>query len=597
MFSGLSLLNLLGLTLSLAVPLLVLAYLKRPPENRRTISSLFLLKNLPSAPKLKKKVKLPLRFFLELLALLLFVTAISQPIFKNKGELLAILLDDSMSMAAIDNASGSSRLALAISELEATTSFSEASRFQLFKTSDISSKASESILSSSSVITQLKETKAKPWGDSIQLAISQLLDVHDFASTIVLTDKKLNTEELNDRVQVISINKPLPNYSISAISLSEKNGWPLIEGTAILSGEQPADLSLSLIGLNSHEQETRLFSKELTLRPNQANNFSLPLEENFNDFESFSLELKGQGENSLLVDDRAWLSKSGAQTKKLLLVSPDISGDGLLGLKNFPSMKVEGISPDELPNKDLSGYSLLVFHKSTPEVIPKINSLFILPPKDNNLFPTEDETNELAISSFDETHPVNSYLKPWLLDGNKGVLFDPPAWTQPIINDQNGSLVVAGESGGHRFLAAGIELLPFEGRRTPVSSVLFLNILSWLKDDVGFSKSLLTGAKLDPKALQASSVRAADGEIYSSSFQTITPGIHWLDDDQPLVVNSFYPEESDTFSTKSFSLPELESGKDFENEEASPIWNWLLIASILIMTIDFILRLQSKREQ
>ena len=568
-----SFLNLAGLFLGVTIPLLVLAYLKRPPENRKKISSLILLKDLPSAPRLKKKIKLPLRFYLELLALLAMLAAICQPIFLKKGDLVAVLLDNSMSMAADD------RLSRAIDKL-ADSSISKDDRFRLF-TALGETKDSEE-LSFDSLVKAARETTILPWSDSLQASISKINGLDNFASIIVLTDKEI-AENLEGKVKPFSVSKAKSNNYLSSISLKNTK----LTASAIFNGEGSASTVAKLSGVSQTGEEFELEEKEVLLNANQTKDISFSLSK---EYPAYSVQLLGESiaENALENDDKAWVSNRSAKTKTILLISPEAGSAKTLGLEKLSSYASEAIKPEAFAGKDLTPYSLLIFHQTAPKVIPKINSLFILPPKENLLFKVKDEVRSVVVSSFDENHSINSYLKPWLLGGSRGQVFSKPLWAEEVLSEEGGALVLAGESSGIRLLASGIELLPFEAKKTPTASVLFLNMLSWLRGEKlqvdSSSGSLLTGARIDAQTTMPS------GEKLSSEELADEPGIYRLENDSFLVVNAFYPEESNTFRAQKFSVPELESDALADSSNSKPIFTWFLLAAMVVMIADFLLR-------
>jgi hypothetical protein len=101
----------------LAAPALVAIYWLRNQSRDRRVSSLLLWldeKQVWEGGRLIHRLQTPLLFFLELMAILLLVTAAAGPMMRvgESGRPLAVVLDDSFSMlagAARDNASGGSR--------------------------------------------------------------------------------------------------------------------------------------------------------------------------------------------------------------------------------------------------------------------------------------------------------------------------------------------------------------------------------------------------------------------------------------------------------------------------------------------------------
>ena len=100
-FASLNFLNLAALGLLPFVPVLLVAYLRQRTKLKRVVSSTFILKQLPEKTRLKRKLQLPLRFFLELAALLLIIAAALWPILEQKESRVALVIDNSLSMQAI----------------------------------------------------------------------------------------------------------------------------------------------------------------------------------------------------------------------------------------------------------------------------------------------------------------------------------------------------------------------------------------------------------------------------------------------------------------------------------------------------------------
>lgn len=101
LFSGITFLN-LGLLLGLLPPILILAYLFQQKFKHQKVSSVIVLKTLPRRTALLTNIKLPLRFFLEFLALIAIVLAIAMPVIIDRSDSGAIVLDNTLSMQAVD---------------------------------------------------------------------------------------------------------------------------------------------------------------------------------------------------------------------------------------------------------------------------------------------------------------------------------------------------------------------------------------------------------------------------------------------------------------------------------------------------------------
>src|SRR5881628_2391295 len=97
----------------LALPLLIIPYLIRRKPKRVIFSSLLLLTEpgTRAGGRPLGKLRLPLIFFLQLLLLTLLILALGEPVFSVRPNKIAIILDNSASMQALED--GKTRFALA----------------------------------------------------------------------------------------------------------------------------------------------------------------------------------------------------------------------------------------------------------------------------------------------------------------------------------------------------------------------------------------------------------------------------------------------------------------------------------------------------
>src|SRR6185503_9080710 len=104
----------------LALPLLLIPYLIRKKPRRMVFSSLllFLEGGAQASGRPLGRIHLPPVFFLQLLLLLLLILALSEPVFSVRPTNIAIVLDNSASMQALEE--GKTRFALAKEKLGST---------------------------------------------------------------------------------------------------------------------------------------------------------------------------------------------------------------------------------------------------------------------------------------------------------------------------------------------------------------------------------------------------------------------------------------------------------------------------------------------
>jgi len=133
-FLGLSFAAPALLGLILVTPVIILAYLNRSPRKEKIVSSLVLLRLLPRAPSIRQRIKIPPLFWLELLTLMLLGFLAAYPNYNSKGDRVAIILDNSLSMRAREAAT--SRFELAQNEVRNWVELqSERDRFTLYSSS------------------------------------------------------------------------------------------------------------------------------------------------------------------------------------------------------------------------------------------------------------------------------------------------------------------------------------------------------------------------------------------------------------------------------------------------------------------------------
>src|SRR4026209_843869 len=105
----------------LPLPLLLIPYLIRKKPRRMVFSSLllFLEGGAQASGRPLGRIHLPPVFFLQLLLLTLLILAVSEPVFSVRPTSIAIVLDNSASMQALED--GKTRLTLAQQKAQSLT--------------------------------------------------------------------------------------------------------------------------------------------------------------------------------------------------------------------------------------------------------------------------------------------------------------------------------------------------------------------------------------------------------------------------------------------------------------------------------------------
>jgi len=631
-FSQIQLLNLSGLLLGIAAPLLIFAYLKAKNSKSTLVSSTFILEQLSKKPVVTSKVKPPLRFLFELLALLLICLAASAPIWSKNNGKVAILIDNSLSMATHLNATQKkSRLDEAkeiaskyIDSLKSDTLisvFSLAPTVELVGSKDSSKNQAKNSIDKSSIFLS---------DGSLNSSIEEIVESHDFNSLLVISDFKVkkttnnepikDTEDKKDEESVTNIEyrqvgKTTSNYFISEISLTQpgisKQENKKIKVTAHYSGQGAPNVPIRLYNISLKDNSKRFI---------QEKNFTFTNEQEEITFELYGknspvykVELgtgKIQAENANLLDDSAWVSEEAQKQTSALLVSQNPT-NYQMGLANIPGVEFTNVTPTEYANLEdskVDDFTFMIFHHSAPTKTPKKSSLLILPPDQNKIFPILEETSSPKITSWSNQHPITSYLKVNLIGTGNSAIIDVPSWATSIINSEDGSLLAAGEKAGVRLIASGMELLPFEGNKTPSISVLTLNLINWLKKDTSLGFEILTGSKhknvsskksviLTPKG-DVKKIKAFEAFIFGNPGAYIVPNKDTRKNakkSELLIVNSFFPSESTTASIQSINIPAKIIKSDIATEGKNQIWKYMIYAGLLFLLIEFFMRLNKNK--
>ena len=634
-FSSLFFSNLFGLSLLGALPFLALAYLKKNPKNAVTVSTLLILEKLSRQRTLKRRrVKLPLRFFLELLALLLLALAVASPMSKPEAEHVAVILDSSLSMQATESNTKATRFNLAVEKIRQWLSIQSIdTEYTLFSSAPNLEQRGKARLKSRELEQELGSILASNSSDSLGASVDELARSGKYNRVLVVSDKEFQainpTTELFSTlgkevtsITAITVGSQTDNLYFSSVSVErapELSSQRKLTATVAFSGQ--GEVSFRVLAKGS-KSSVAFAQTNITLKSDSSTTIEIPIPLENASENSFLLSLDGitqANKNSISVDDIAWASIERASSSKILLVSPTLPLDSDLGLESLLGFGVTRISEADFESyskEDLENYSLVVVHKSK---FPKILSrpVFGIVPTDGaEAFSFAGVSENPLVTSWSENHPVMSYLKVPLLKPVQSIVFTPSFWLQQLVSAEDGPVVLAGETKGVRALISGFELLPFEGRKTPVVSIFTLNSFNWLLGGQELVTDALTGTSLKQSGESTWIVQTPLGEVEtyegSTSVDTFIPlkqaGIYQITTvssdasknisrkTSSFAVNTFYPTESSTHQQAVLSAPAQIVHERPREESASAHWRMLVFAAMVILIIESILLLVSKND-
>ncbi len=608
-----------------AVPILVFAYLRRREARAITVSSLLILKHLTRKVSRRRRFKPPLTFFLELLALLLLAAAAAAPLLRGAEKNFALIIDTTMSMAA--SSEQGSRIELARRRISEwlTIEDERTARYTVYSSAPLLTQQGEQGLSAREAIALTQQLTPTITSDSLDSQALELAQSGEFDTVVIISDRQWVKEnsparEMNGgetEILALPVGTPVANLFISQFTV----GSPGLD-TASLSAEvtvsqagpptqSPATTNATVVlervdGVSAPPIQIGSIAVTVNSDSPRLVVFPLPTDLPRGAFLRSRLIVDSKS-NALAEDDIAWATNDRRGTQSWLLIRPEANHDSL-GLEKVGPVSISALSPEEyarLSTEELKSFALLIFDRTSPVVPPQNSTLLIVPPERNSLFPTEGIAENPEITSWIEDHQITSYLKLPLLDVQTAVIFRHPLapWVKAVVNAEAGPIVVAGESQGFRFAATGFQLLPFEGLKTPVVSVLTLNLLGWLTSDQAFSPSYITGASVRLDSAKTWIIRKPDGVIeqleetgeHSRTITLEKPGVYGLtgisgktrdsitQTERTIVANVFLPEESETIIPQDLILPEHVPLRRLSSERTTHLWPKVLACILALL--------------
>ena len=645
LISGIQFATPLGLLALGAVPLLVLAYLRRKVLAKRVVSSVLILSSLSRKRVLKSGFKPPWRFYLELACLLLLAVAAAGPQLLEQKENIAVVIDTSLSMRAVSGQGSISETRLT----EARNALSnwlqnkkEKADYTLFTSSPRLKQIGKAAASDAELERMLKEVTASFSSDSLDASVSELLQRGEYSQVLTVTDRPVlyQTAESHDigsgkmsEAEVITVGQRLANAYLADIRLIPPDISSGREKASVLlgfsgTGEVDASVEFSRLRGSSSEVTSSGPQRTSTIRLIAGKLsevvFELPESKTEEQNYRFNIVRVGSGgaqKDALLEDNVGYLSVEHSGGAKVLLVTSRDTSDAL-GLERISALEVHSLKPQGysvLEESELAQYALIIFDQCAAERIPKRPTLLIIPPSENSLFPAGGEFSGGKVSSWLPEHPITSYLRFDLLKPERGIIFAVPSWAQGVINVEKGALVTAGESQGIRFAGVGIEILPFGGAETPAVSILTLNIFNWLMGSVEFSDTLLTGASISLDGAKRWMIQEPDGHsrqeevkkgekldyilekagMYIFSASTLKNPMFPMEQQsvekpRKITVNSFFPGESATAAPASLIIPRRLAVDRQQSKSPEPLWPILAAIVMLLLLFDILAPAEKK---
>ena len=583
-------LNPIGLYAFSLLPVLLIPYLIWRRSRRIVFSSLLLIRDFPSGSTSRfwGRLRLPLIFFLQLLFLLLLVLALGEPVLTaRRPESLAIILDNSASMQALEGPT--SRFEIAKEEARGLLQdLPSGARVDLFLVVPKPGRIGEPALTPGEALAIIGMLNPYDLGDSSNdygEVLSRLAKDSSYDRIFFLTDHPV--VEQGERVRVISIGQPQGNLAItsfhlSRVSFASSRLRAKIEVTNFSSKRQKVKISLKGGGrLLSTQTQAVLPEKSVSV-----------FFEGVSFHPYYEAEIKPP--DAFPLDNRRFAVPPSSKGLSVLGISP--RPRALDSLRSIPGLTLKVIPPDAYEKTTGGGQALEIFHFSTPAVLPQSHALFVLPPEDNPLVFLDKPLPSSEISSWRDPHPLTRYVN--------FALFRP-AYARPlrsrslgdeIIHSPEGPLAIVLEREGLRYLVLGFDPFPYLGRDNLPVSIFTLNLLGWFREGV-MGSSITTGKPLQFPDRRSTRVLVTPlGEkvpikegsdlFYRTFFQGIYQAVE--DDKKDLrAVNFLDEKESDLANPSPVNLKRVTKATDRRSINLS-LWTYLLLLSLLLLFLEWL---------
>ena len=574
----------------LGLPLLLIPYLIRHKVQRMAFSSLLLFMERGETASAKPwgRINLPPIFFLQLLLLALLIFALSEPVFSIRPTSIAIILDNSASMQALEDSK--SRFALATESAGALIGeLGAGGKVDIFLTTPRLEKIHAAPLTPAEaakiIAAQVPYDLAEPPVEYDTL-LSQLARQQKYERIYLITDHPARGQSTAARV--VTVGRDHANFAVTGLevqrsSLANARLEALVEVANYSARAEKLKIVLKGSGIELANRVTDVDSGKT----------AVVSFEGFADHPSYEVEIANR--DALPLDNRRFAVAPASRNMRILGITP--RPRELESLKTIPGVQIDTVAPNEYAKAERAGYGLEIYHFATPATLPPSAALFILPPESSSLVDLGAPVNNVTPSNWRDPHVLTRYLNFNLFRLAYARPLKPQTAGDIIIDSPAGPLAFATERQGVRYLTLGFNPFPYLGRDNLPMSVFTLNLLDWFFAGRG-GNSQSTG-----EAIFLGKVQSGDRIIVPGGGSlTIKPGAEFFggaffqgiyqvkrgDKTELFARNLYGPGESDLRG----SAPIVIRSSDQNGTGASVLfsfWPYLLMACLILMLLEWFL--------
>ncbi len=605
-----------------AIPVVILLYLLKLRRTEVIISSTMLwLRSLEdmSANAPFQKLKRNLLLFLQILALLLAVAALSRPYLESEGapgSRACILIDRSASMSAAEE--NGTRLemakAMATDVVNRAVKGDKLMLISFADRSEVPCELTDDLSRLREAIASIEPTDARTSiKEAVQIVRSLSPDNPDVPSVvsdlevILISDGGIEDEEslgeLTSRLRYLKVGRTSDNAGITAFSVRsppEGRGERQALVTVFNGGGTTLETALSL-----YAGEGLLSVSEIEVGPGASEDFiySLP------DLGVETMRAELDVTDALASDNAAWTTLSPSEKIRVLLVASDDSTGAYFirrALSLDKRVELGFATTSNYRFMEPGDYDLIVFDGWAPQTLPEKGGMLFI----NAVPPARGVSRAGEISrppalAADPDHPLTRFVNPTNLTVMKAMKLVAREGSVELISSREGPLLLDASEGERRIVVVAFDLAQSDWPLRLSFPVFVQNLLNWAPGESAEIKTTLkTGSPLplfEPGA-ESAVVTKPDGGAEKVVLDPTRP-VYFGDTDmagvyvadyggrlESFAVSLLDKNESDLGPADSISVGRGEraatSAKLTRNRE---YWRALLLIALMVLAVEWII--------
>jgi hypothetical protein len=574
------------ITSAIGIAVLVYSYRNSKSSNSKIVPSLFFLKQLePGTPRNKKK-KLPFRFFLELLFIIILSALMMTEDSLSKAKRLRIIVDISQSMGT--KLKDSTRLEEAKSALINLIETENSDTRYYLETSP-TTNIKKDLLDKKDALSNINNLEIINLSDNYSELAPLSIPITD---TLIFTDKKVLGGSVNQKSIYFS---PESNLALNSVSISTRDNASSVSVYYLFSGSGSNSFEL----LIEHLGQGKIIHKSKhEILSGGPGSITIQLNEILDKDEIYKVGIQNSLQsNSLSSDDEIFFKPNEAGNPDILLISSSANNqESLTSLREILPGGTKFILESELgtlKKEEKAQIPLAIYYQTDGPGEIFSPSLFITPKSSSKELEIKGTLSSPKISSWSEASQLTRYINFESLTLNAALKFKEVSWGNPVVRVNGAISLIEGQINNFPIIVSGIELLPFEGKKSPAASILALNAIKKLTS--------VTNTQKDIKLLQLEqneSAEAIKSKKQYKAYDFLPTGAYLIQSTGKKrieISNAFNITESDT-KVLNEEIVGIKKGISKPRILESELLFYLAITSIFILILDIILILVLGRE-